>query len=277
MDSLTFEKVYSFKKYNLEVLPELQDLVVPIPKIKNRRGGNWRKFEGKNKTNWMVERKFNQDENERLYSQFRNILNKLSDSNQDELSKEIVSLGINTKEQLQKLVDTIFQKAINEKHYLKNYAVISKELAPYFIEEGPTKTYFRELLLIKCQLMFTEAITIDKAFQQGGEPTTNFKFKDQTVSCIRFIGELYNQDLLTTTIINNCFKWIFSKIETNSAYIIDILCGFFETVAEKFSGATKDGTSEVISKIEDLKNNVPIKEKFTIMDLLDKLAKNKII
>ncbi len=278
--SLTLEEFMKYKDVNESMLPNLRDVANNMNfKVRAKRSINgqqnaWRKDAPSN--SWMLQNKLKQTEDDKLESEFRGILNKLSNGNFNELAKELVSLDIKKKEQLVSLVNSIFMKAITEPKFCDMYAKLSKELASYYIEEGSDnqqdcqKVYFRELLINKCQMMFTESISISKDMNN-----TALKTKEQVIGCITFIGELYNNELLTDKVIFSCFKILFVKVGTSKEYIIDSLCTLIKIVGKNFSVRCKEESKMCYVKFTALKDSkdISMKDKFSIMDVLD-LLKN---
>ena len=256
------EKFYHYKCLNRQMLDGLDKYV---------KKSNWKKHNF-HQPNWVITQKNNQNDDDKLYSQFRGILNKISDSNLKELSDEIISLNITKKEQLVNLVDVIFTKAISESKFCTVYSKLSKHLASYYIEENNTKIYFRKILINKCQTMFSEAISLDEELSNDSDNQC-FKFKNQIIGCITYIGELYNQELLTHQIISSCFDLIFVKVSLKKAYIMEIMCTFMSVVHDKFSKECSEEFETRVGLIKNIKDSsdISIKDKFAIMDVLDKL------
>lgn len=274
--SLTLEEFTKYKDVNESMLPSLRDVANNMNfKVRAKRSINgqndaWRKEAPSN--SWILQNKLKQTEDGKLESEFRGILNKLSNGNFHELAKELISLNIKTKEQLVLLVNSIFAKAITEPTFCDMYAKLSKELVSYYIEEQENchKVYFRELLINKCQMMFTESISISKDMNNNV-----LKTKEQVIGCITFIGELYNNELLTDKVIFSCFKILFVKVGTNKEYVIDNLCTLIKIVGKNFNAKSKEESKMCYDKFTALKDSkdISMKDKFTIMDVLD-LLKN---
>ena len=268
---LTLEDFTKYKYCNKNPNEDVLSFASSISsKIKNKNKLlNWRRND-KPPNNWILNKKFTQDEDEKLISQFRSILNKLSESNFDELAKELINQEIKKQSHLITLVEFIFSKAISETNFCDTYAKLSKELSLYYIEEEEKRIFFREILINKCQIMFMETISIDT-----DSPGGSLKNREQILGCISFIGHLYNNDLLTKKIIYNCFQLLFLKVNLNKAYIIDSLCLLLNTVGLNFSKKCPEETEICFFKLDKLKDSPEIskKDKFSIMDILDKRNK----
>lgn len=262
---LTFDLLLKYKNINTEPLPELQEFFQ-----QSRRGRGWRKDRSES-DHWLVNKKFTQTDNEKLYSQFRSILNKLSDSNFNDMARELVEQNIVLHEHLVKLVDFIFQKAIIERKFSEVYAKLARELASYYIiDENQHKIYFRELLFSKCQTMFNDALLA------SGDTGRCLKTKEQIIGCMIFIGELYLNELLIKKIINGCILNLIMKIPAKQTingtpYIIDSIVALIKTIGTQFNTQCPDDMDAIFSKLDAVMKSPDIqrKEKFSLMDLMD--------
>jgi translation initiation factor 4G len=305
---LTLEEFMRYKDLNKEILPELIELANKQnhrrePRRENRRkrtpGSAWKKVQPKLAENWLLKQKHNQNDDEKLYSEMRKLLNKLTDSTFNKLAHEIINLEIDKEEHLKTLVNFIFTKAITEPRYASVYANLCTELAPHYItitnddiddnddnddndnddtdENDNTKQiYFRELLINKCQQMFMEGISMDREIEDT-EDETVFRFKEHVIGCMIFIGELFNHSLLTIRIIHSCFVQLFISTNLNKAYSIECLCTLTRTTGLKFSKVAPKLLNDCINKIKELKDskNLSTRYKFTLMDILDLCKEEK--
>lgn len=255
---------YSYKTIYTNIIPELNVFIRETATNKKKTKKNT-----PSQHNWLMEQGNGKSD------KFRTILNKLSKSNTDILFNQIVGLGIGKGEggggEVIECIDILFSKAINENNFIKNYAIIASKMNQLqFLNSPPFKT----LLLEKCQKMFMEAITLEKELE--GYTTANFKYKEQILSCIEFIGELYNQNLIIHKIVQTCFSMIFGRVEVGGVYSVDILSCFTKVVINKFSTIGSDGKT-LFNKLDILAKEMKNpKEKFKLMDILDMRKKLKI-
>jgi predicted transcriptional regulator len=287
--SISYDEFIKYREANTTPLAEVQEYIKSLGNHKHTKNSQWKRPEKNN--NWLAQMKFNQDADEKLYSQFRNLLNKLSDSNFNQLAQDITNLQIQKKYHLERLVDHIFQKAISEEKFNELYAKLSKDLSLYYIDEKEvqqvgdddnsdapvkiTKIHFREILINKCQQMFTLAISLEKEVD-GESGNSIFKYREQVVGCMSFLGQLYQQDLLTGKIIYSCFTHLFTKAKLNRAYIIDSLCTLMRVVGKKFIQKSPKEGRECLEKFNNMQNEVGnVRDKFAIMDIMDIAKKEK--
>ena len=268
-NQISLDEFMKYKPLNLDMSPELMEFY-NTNKHKFNKGHGRAKFDHPRPTdNWLVSNKFKQNDDEKLYSQFRSILNKLSDSNFDNLAKELTTLEISKVEHLAKLAEFIFNKAIIESKFAMMYARLAKELIGYSIKDDDKLVYFRELLINRCQIMFNDCSSFD--------PTTSGKTvitKEIATGCMVFIGELYNLTLLTDKIINSCFMLLLMKVGQGKAFIIDCICALMRTCGVIFVQRDYNDAKVVFERIEKLvmvegKVELSNRDKFALMDVLD--------
>ena len=222
-------------------------------------------------TNWLMTNKLNRTDDDKLYAQLRSILNKLSDSNFDELTKEIITLNICKTDHLVKVAELIFSKAIVEKKFNEIYAKLAKNLNSYFIMDTETNkpVYFRELLINRCQNMFTSCIS----------STEEAIRKDQALGCLRFIGELYNYEMLTSRIIQSCFGILFLKLADSNSNpnILEYMRTLITIVGAEFTKKCRDDANAIFDKMNQLikSGTLSNRDKFGLMDIIDLKNNNK--
>ena len=139
-NKLSYDDFLKYRSLNYDMLPDLIGFNNK-PKFNGENNGQhngngtWRKFEQKPTDNWLLANKLTQTDDEKMLYQFRSTLNKLSDSNFNVLAKDITTIEIKKSEQLSKLAELIFNKAIMEPQFCNMYAKLSKELAGYYVKE----------------------------------------------------------------------------------------------------------------------------------------------
>jgi MIF4G domain len=263
----TYEQFMNYRETNIEMIPVVQEYYEANKnKFQKTNNNGWRKFDQKNNDNWLIAKKFSQNDEEKLYSHFMGLLNKLTDSNFDELAKELINLEITKQAQLIKLAEFIFNKAIGEIKFSQTYAKLAKELASYYVKENDKNIYFRELLINKCQMMFNDCVSFDPILDNKTLVT-----KEVAIGCMIFIGELYNSELLTSKIVNSCFLLLLMKSGQNKPYIIDCICILMKTTGKIFSEKCPNESNIIFDRLEKLAHTGTLsnKDKFAVMDLFD--------
>ena len=264
---------YRFKSANNNLPQELISFIEKNQSNKSSQPSTWRK--SKLETNWLINNKLNQTNNDKIYASMKEILNKLNKDNFDKLSSDIQNINITTKEQLEELSNLILNKAISEQIYSNLYAKLCYNLLATYVEEDK-RYYFRDYLLNKCQQLF---------IHYSSKPETDESTipKMNVIGCMKFIGELYNVKIISDKIMNSCFDSLVKKlpnINTKCIYNIDSICIMLITSGKAYLRYDKKNAKEYIlniKKIIDSVNgnmmeyNVTKREVFMFMDMLDKL------
>lgn len=156
---------------------------------------------------------------EKLYEDVQVILNHLTKfQNSTFLVDQFVRLPINTEERLYDIVNLVFDKAVNEPSFTKVCASFSRQVSGVEgikMENGLLKESFRKTLIIMCQTEFTGFISEMQNTEKHIKEIKDYNGMDQNdekqkklfkrnLGTVRFIGELYNSNMITTPIIYGC-------------------------------------------------------------------------
>lgn len=198
---------------------------------------------------------------EDLYRRVRGILNKLTPQKFQSLVEQVKNLEINSEERLNRVIDLVFEKALDEPNFSVPYANMCKHLAMF---EVPTSNgaenqmvNFRKLLLLKCQKEFEKDVgdEISKAARlKKIEECTNEeekakmmdelnddekKCKRRSLGNIRFIGELYNLNMLTAPIMYDCLRRLLNSNDEDS---LECLCKLLITIGKELDTTSAKGS-----------------------------------
>ena len=272
METLSLKEFMNYKQFNRTMPPQLKQFIVTTRKPRYRstfRKGatsTWTRPDINN--SWINQKKAGQTEVEKFEAEIRGNLNKINDSNFDDIMGIVIELlnysSVSEKEIVKILVEQIFMKAVNDSVRSGTYAqLIIKLLKKY--------KYFKEELIKTCHAMFEEAVSIDNDAEKKGI----FKYKETVCGCMNFIGELYNCNILTKQRIYICFQRLFLSFDLNKAYTVDNLCKLMSVVGKKFFIESEKEARECFSKIKGLEEHVQMKEKCAIWDLIDEKKDNK--
>lgn len=205
---------------------------------------------------------------EDLLRRFRGILNKLTPQKFDDLIKHILSLQIDTKQRLDKILCLIFDKALNEPSFCVEYAKVCKHLSSLqiFVKEdeldsneadknAKAPAEFRRMLLQKCQDEYSsdmyKNIDLDswtKKIEEADDPDKRKaleaeldeikrKARKRWLGFIRFIGELYLHNLLSYLILCDCLHNLANTQDDES---LECLCTLLKTIGSKFEDHMKE-------------------------------------
>jgi len=263
-ENMSIEEFDKYKRFYKDLPEELKDFANKVRMIQMKSKRSWKK----NNTNWIVKHKLNQDDDDKLVSNFKCILNKIGDNNFKEISQELLSLDIDTPDHLEKLADMIFNKAVKEDKYYTVYVKLCDLLYNKYVQDDDeNKTYFRVILLNKCQETFVEALDTDC---EDELKDIGLKNKLDLIGLVKLISGLYNNSLITNSIIYDCLFALTVKVNDNKWYAIDCLCTMMNCVMKQFETNCPDNYRQLIDFLLDLTKDKKIKSKdrFAIMDVL---------
>ncbi|KAH6934714.1 hypothetical protein HPB50_027425 [Hyalomma asiaticum] len=236
-----------------------------------------------------------------LYRRVRGILNKLTPQKFQSLVEQVRNLEINSEERLNKVIDLVFEKALDEPNFSVPYANMCKHLAMFEVPiandpEG-RMVNFRKLLLLKCQKEFEKDTSDDirkaerlKKIEEATSEEEKAKMmeelledekksKRRSLGNIRFIGELYNLNMLTAPIMFDCLRRL---INSNDEDSLECLCKLLITIGKELDSAAAKGAQggkvnpkmqldEYFRKMETIvkKREVSLRVVFMLQDVID--------
>jgi len=180
------------------------------------------------------------------------LLNKITVEKFEEISNQILNVGITSAQILDEVIGLSFQKAILEPHFANLYAELcvklSKQCASFDDPENPTKKItFKRILLNRCQDEF-EKKRKEEAAKETAECKTEeereearFKQRRRMMGNIKFIGELYNRNLLPSSVVANSIvpKLLHADSEPEE---LECLCKFMKTSGKVLESTCYTGT-----------------------------------
>ena len=221
-------------------------------------------------------------EQEKIKKEIKSTLNKLSPNN---LGKLIVSITDTCKKShdcLKLVVSGIFEKAWSEKKYTQMYSDICKTLKSSM--EGyrypdidpsklpDTRNYFKYELLYMCEETFNknhqEEIPVSLTEEQKLDRLK--KLKEKTLGNVRFIGELFNVNLITAKIVLECVTGLLDLFESeNNQDRLEGACLLLHTGGATFERSkVLQETNRIYERLTAISNmDITTKNKFKIMDL----------
>ena len=239
------------------------------------------------------------------------ILNKLSLTKFDKLSDAFINCGIGRDiDCLTGAVGMIVNKAQEEQHFASMYAGLCLKMANTpmeGIDEGTKKgKRFKKILLERCQSEFeTDAATkVKEATKDITDPDEiqyhTTLIKKQYLGHMRFIGELYNGDLISIKIMLFCLPTLLKGESDDSsgdideekiecfAKLITVIGSSLEQQSEAMRSVGKTDAAESLAEswkaVEIMAGkrkgkgpNVSNRIKFMLQDLLEMKAKGKTV
>lgn len=220
----------------------------------------------------------------------RSTLNKLTLTNFDKLSIQIAMLDIKESHELRGLVGIIFDKALEEGHFCEMYAMLCnaiKDKMPEFQEDDPVlgetklkKVTFKRCLLNKCQEEFERADRYDETTDQevagmndAAKAAKSRRVRIRMLGNVKFIGELFRQEILNEKIMHDCVKRLLSSKDQDT---IECLCKLMATIGKQLDRKeAKHYMDYYFEQMQVMANESTVQRlKFMILDTLD-LRKNR--
>jgi translation initiation factor 4G len=150
----------------------------------------------------------------------RGILNKLSTANFARLFQQIIDCGIANATVLTGVIDLVYDKAVTEHTFCGLYAQLCSSLCEKMpelpVNETETTT-FRKILLRKCQTEFENRhrVLLPEPRDAAAADTDllEIKRKQRVLGNIKFVGELFKNNLLSETVMHGCIYMLFGGPE----------------------------------------------------------------
>lgn len=197
-------------------------------------------------------------------------------------------LNIESKDDENEIINQFFEKAIDEPMYSRTYALLCKQ----FVLVQPNILHLRSLILTRCESEFEKHKSLDilKAKKQeelekiteNTEETTEDssrklledelkQMNKEFMGNILFIGELYNEDLLSNYFLHKIIQHLL--LDSNETHL-EYLCKLLKISGRNFEFRDEDQSTyyDKLSEIS-LKDGLSTRIKFMIEDVIDVRAK----
>jgi len=234
---------------------------------------------------------FANETTEALIKRARGMLNKLTPQNFEKISNQFVNLEITTLDKLRKMIELIFDKAVDEPAFCDQYALLCTNMSSIQVLNDDGKAIkFNTLLLERCQTCFEsetnkyKTINIDERLANIEKCTDKEKrqqlideldedkrlIRKKSLGNIKLIGALYKSDRLKDFIMDQCID---SLIQMDDEDSYECLCSLLKSIGGKFELSTKE-KAKFNSQMKCLEkvvreNKLPSRIRFLIMDILD--------
>ena len=195
------------------------------------------------------------------------LLSKVTISNFTTIKRQLIEVFVNEAnklEELKLLVSIIFNKIVNEQQYAALYAQLCVELSHkekhFTVAENDTRLIlgFKNVLIQQCQVEFEKCIEpakIDENSTVEDIRLAEVKHKRILMGTIKFIGQLYNYQLLRSNIITHCLNELMFKKGSEIDIDIEAAIGLLETVGKQLDTECLNVISSYYDKLESIYNN----------------------
>ena len=257
MSHITPEYLLQFREYNLDVPNELEKYIDNNKKIKDLSIFWKRDF--KPKVSWFKTKESMTDD-EKIFTETNDLLNKLNKSNFDSISDSVLKLQLTCRNHMDKLVIRVIDGAIANNLYIDVFAKLCHKLSQFYIIENGEKVHFRDILKTKVQDKFEKYTKNDMTID-----------KNNLFGICKLIGYLYINGMLTNCIVEMCFINLYPGAINRITNMVEAMCILMEIIGKYFYKKDASKADIFFTRIEKILNsgNISAKEKFVIQDLLE--------
>jgi hypothetical protein len=227
------ELFMKYKSSNTDIPDSFHEYFIPNININHKRNSCLSNPEIRAYLNVQMSNRDTTKEDEKTYDKIQNLLNKINKNNIKETAKEIMNLkDINIKK-LYKFSELIIIKAINEIAYSYLYGLLLQELLQYNINVNDEKVYIKSCIITICQDILEE-ITDTRQINKGFTYERNYDYsKLKLTGLVKYIGELYNYNIINENIIINIFNLLYTQIVLNNKDYYEGLYTLVSTIINK--------------------------------------------
>eukprot|EP01112_Ceratiomyxa_fruticulosa_P019949 TRINITY_DN6657_c0_g3_i3.p1 TRINITY_DN6657_c0_g3~~TRINITY_DN6657_c0_g3_i3.p1 ORF type:complete len:806 (+),score=186.38 TRINITY_DN6657_c0_g3_i3:256-2673(+) len=168
--------------------------------------------------------------------------------------RSMLKIDFTSLETLKSAALLIYDKAIEKPEYIHLYATLCKKITENFTIVSRTSEFpilnpegiFKRALLEKCQEEFELNLRKikEKEVPTGLPPWEIASWVEsrpyvqkQMIGNVKFIGELYKQDVIEERVVNICLHELFDEENLRDAVIVEALCVLFTLVGPKIDNA----------------------------------------
>ncbi|XP_034662927.1 eukaryotic translation initiation factor 4G [Drosophila subobscura] len=239
----------------------------------------------------------------------RGILNKLTPDNFDVLLKEMSSIKMDTESKMTNVMLLIFEKTISEPNFAPTYARFCKVL--FHEIKAENKSLFTSSLITRIQHEFESNVNDANAKTKRLQPTLDkmnqstdatrkaelraemedleYQFRRRAWGTVRFIGELYKLQSLTSDRVLHCVE---SLLEHGCEEKLEYMCKLLTTVGHLLESTLpdqyqlRDRNEKIFRRIQDIVNRsrgtahrqpqfkISSRVRFMMQDVLDLRGRN---
>ncbi|CAH1735438.1 unnamed protein product [Chironomus riparius] len=199
-----------------------------------------------------------------VLSKFRSMLNKLTAENFDVLVEQVKTYKIDTMERLDGVIGLLFEKAISEPKFAPTYANLCNEIANIQTvqtnadqpqDKQSKKNSLKVRLITQCQKEFERnkedslefRVIEDKLRENENEPDQqkreerkaeleehHYRLRQRANGTVKFIGELYKIEMLTTKIMRTCIEMLLNEATEEK---VERVCKLLTTIGGKMEAS----------------------------------------
>lgn len=228
-----------------------------------------------------------------VVSTFRLELNRAAKSTIEGVLSSIRNLRVKTEDEMVEMSTILFEKAIFESSYLIIYIYIIKDLYKTFQcedekKKNPKNTVFFTTLCHLCKETFKnreswshstdkrdlrnlsrqERAQYEDEYEE--KETIKLKKKGRILGCMRLLGSMYCQSMISDMFVLVVLRDLFKKI--NDLENIEIICVLLGCCGEKLNKRHGQEIAEVLKELKDVSLVTDKRTKFLILDFFDNVV-----
>ena len=246
----------------------------------------------KSGTGWT---KLTSEERASVGNQIKLILNRLVETNCEEVSRDVLALKLDRAELLASLVEQLYEKAVNESKWVRTFAKLCALLEKAALHEqvAGAEATFRKLLTEHCHTAFDDDLAkwqemrrrsragLDKA-QVEALDLAELKTKARYLGNIQFIGELFRVNIVSTAVLTSCIGKLLRSADPPEEEALETLCRLLTSVGQQLQeklNERRDGDDKAKAFMEavfkrlrryaDARDKYSPRVRFLIQDLID--------
>ncbi|KAJ3175222.1 hypothetical protein HK101_010712, partial [Irineochytrium annulatum] len=238
---------------------------------------------------------------EKIVKKAQGLLNKLTIEMFDRISDQFLALDITTQIRLKRVIELVFDKALDEVHFQNMYGRLCQKLSAElprvqkWIEMDAKNNIFRRLLLNKCQEEFERSEKWSKSDEDGAltrkemqarineltaeekldwvkKEEARSKLKRRVLGNISFIGELFKLGMITEKIMHSCVRQLLVKVSDPEEEETESLCKLLRSIGERLDHEkAKQHMDVYFARVGELSKNtkLPSRIRFMLIDLIE--------
>ena len=204
------------------------------------------------------------------------LLNKISGDNYNRIKDKIFDMLKETKD-LYCALEQLFNKAISQRSYCKYYA----QLAAGLSEIESYRSIVRPAIVEYCQNLYKENSILSSDIEKKSydELCSYFEYKKRFTGNFQFIGELYKNDMLDITMIEDFWNVLMNDVDAGGEYVesnAECACRLLSTIGNRLESDYTDKDefkNKYISPLEKFsgdKDSFPPRIRFMFMDTVER-------
>lgn len=207
----------------------------------------------------------------------------------DQLCATLATDKIDVMNSLEKIINIIFETALDQINYSSMYADICRDLCKRTQEQKQagsdsevTLQAFRRILLTKCQQRFEEGCKHEAPAvpeeatedEQEAAKRKEFKYRQASIGNIKFISELFRRTLLSEKIMHAVIKQLLlttNHTDASNVDLLEVLCTLLTSVGQRLDRPqAKEFMDHYFEVMHKISSEHPVSRiRFLVLDVIE--------